>query len=153
MWTQVNANDVAGLDRHVAIMQQMDPHFLELRAIDVANSIRYQQGEAWHYQGTGFEIAMMFCVTPIHNQWNVPHVGFVGNVQPAEVLDLTVSLWHEFLQAHGVTSVFVVHPKTIDCQPLRQYHNLVPAHPRVKITLVKETDAKSLWQAEYVSPA
>jgi len=151
MWTQIDASNVPGLARHVAIMQQMDRGYAELKASSLVFAISEEQGEVWHYQGTNFEIAMMFRYLAPRRQFHLAHVGFVGNVQPAQVLDINILRGRDFFRSHSIQAVVGVRPKSIDFQPLALYHDLCLTHPNLKISVESETEEKVVWNIAYKS--
>lgn len=150
MWTQIAADDAAGLARHVAIMQQMDHRYAGLRTKDLLDSLTGEQGEVWYYLGDGFEIAMMFRYLRPRDQWHLAHVGFVGDVEPAEVLRINILRGLNFLETHAVSSVVAVRPRTVDSDALREYHDLCLTHPQLSITVLNESDDRVLWDVSLV---
>jgi hypothetical protein len=150
MWSLIAANDTVGLDRHVALMLQMDRGYGNLTAADLVDAIRFQQGELWHYQGQGFHIGMLFLYSRERQRWILAQMGFFGTVQPAQALDINVLRGRDFFQAHGVSSLLAVRPKTMDFQPLLTYYDLCLTHPHLQITVVAQTDEKTIWDISYV---
>lgn len=136
----------------MSIMQQMDHGYGGLTRRDIVQSLEHESGEVWHYQGATFEIAVMFRFIAERRQWHMAHVGFVGDVEPADVLDINILRGREFLQSHAVTSALAVRPKVVDYQPLGQYHGLCLTHPQLKITILNDTDIRQLWQVELLQP-
>lgn len=153
MWTQVGVDDLPGLDRHVAIMHQMDHGYGNLTARELGQAINEQRGEVWHYQGQGFEIAMLFQYSWPRMHWQLAQVGFVGNVQPAEVLERNVARAKGFFQAHNdAPSFFCAPPHSMDYPPLLVYYGLCLQHPQLQITVVHQAETKDIWEVRYVGP-
>ena len=152
MWTQIGADDAAGLARQVAIMQQMDHGYAGLKTSDLVASIVTQQGEVWHYQGQGFEIGLLFQYSHERKHWQLAQVGFVANVQPAAALDLVVARGRDFSQSHGVASVFAARPATMDYQPLLVFYDLCLTNPNLHIRVVAQNEVKTIWEISYVGP-
>jgi hypothetical protein len=152
MWTQVSASDEAGLRRHVAIMQQMDHGYGTLTVYDLMERILRLQGEVWHYQGNGFEIGLIFQYRSQRSQWELAQVGFIGQVQPSVVLDLSTQRFKDFLQGHGISSVTAVRPTAVDYQPLEALYELVPQSPKLKLTVGQPVALGTVWTIAYVGP-
>ena len=152
MWTQVSADDSGGLNRHMGIMRQMAHSYAMMPSAVLVAAIRKQQGELWHYQGQGFEIGILFQYSLEREHWQVLHVGFVGNVQPAAALDLTVSRIRDFLQGHNTPSFFTVPVTTADYQPLRAFYDLCLTNPDLRVRLVAQGDVGSVWEVSYIGP-
>jgi hypothetical protein len=151
VWTQINSGDIEGLNRHVAIMQQMDQRYAELSVDDLRSAIANERAEIWHYQGQGFEIAMLLRYINARQQWHLANVGFVGNVQPAEALEINLQKGREFFLTHDVSSVVAVRPKAMDYAPLQQYHDLCLSHPDLAITVLNDTEDRTLWELAYTA--
>lgn len=76
---------------------------------------------------------------------------FIGNVTPAAALDLIVEKANDFAVGQGMASLYAVRPKVMDYAPLTALHNLVPAHPKLNVTLHRETAALVVWEIVYVA--
>lgn len=149
MWSQIGDNDNPGLARHVAIMRQMNRGYGKLTPEKLKLAIRFQQGELWHYQGQGFEIALLFQYAVERKQWLLAQLGFVGDVEPAQALDINVQRGHEFLQAHKAASLFCARPHSVEYPPLLVYFDLCLQHPKLQVTVVHQAENIDVWEIAY----
>lgn len=152
MWTQIDLNNDIGIRKHIAIMQQMDGGYGALTAGDIRTTMLERQGELWHYRGQGFEIGMLFQYSPEREHWQLAQVGFIGNVQPAQVLDINVQRGRAFVQLHGITSFFAAVPKTMAFAPLLAYYDLCLHHPELNIAIIYQAESKDIWEIRFRSP-
>lgn len=152
MWTRVTPDDAAGLQRHVALMQQMDHGYGLLSPRDLVRSLLEERGELWHYQGNGFEIGMLFQYSWDRGQWQLAQVGFQGQVQPAAVADLNVAQAKQFCQAHGTDAFFCGVPLRMDYAPLLEYYALCKQHPQLRVTIIHQAATKEIWQIQFAAP-
>jgi hypothetical protein len=152
MWTQVSMTDTAGLSRHVAIMQQMDHRYAKLASRDLVMSILERQGEVWHYQGQGFDIGMALQYRQERQEWELAQLGFVGQVQVSQVLDLVIQKGLAFTQAHGISSLSAVRPNAIDYQPLETFYQLCAQDTRIRITAGRQVVLGTVWHLAYAGP-
>ena len=152
MWTQISIDDLAGLQNFVAIMLQMDSHYGGLQVSDLRRILLDNQGEAWHYQGNGFELVMLFQSSAQRVQWQLTYLGFIGNVQPADVLNPAIDRAAAFLQAHSAEFFYSFRPATVDYVPLGQFYNLVPQSPLLQVAVIRQTDQGEVWQIAYLGP-
>src|SRR5262249_35371542 len=72
-------------------------------------------------------------------QFEIVSVGFVGAMPAAAALDLVVEKTIEFLKARSASSAFARRPKRMASPQITQLHDLVPGHPRLKVTVEKES--------------
>lgn len=152
MWTQVPSDDVAGLERHVALMHQMDRGYGKLAARDVGLALSEQRGELWCYEGQGFEIGMLFQYSWERGHWQLAQVGFTGAVAPADVLEHNIERTRAFFTAQGITSLFCAPPHTVDYAPLLEYYGRCLEHPELRITIVHRSEKRDIWEVAFAGP-
>jgi hypothetical protein len=151
MWTQVGADDQAGLQRHVAIMQQMDRGYGKLTERDLIRSIIEQKGELWIYRGDGFEIGLHFQYSWERHKWQLAQVGFTGRIEPSAVLDLNVAQGRLFFERHRIDAVFCGPPLRVDYAPLQAYYTECKKHSQLRVEVIYKTDIKEIWEIRYVA--
>ena len=150
MWSQIDVNDVIGLQQLLDIARQMDQRYQLAQLSDVRTPLLRKQGEAWLYQDGDVEMALLFEYSYPRRHWQVGYVGFLGTITPEDALEKMVECLSGFLTDHSVSSVFVLKPNNMDHPPIQQLHNLVPSHANLKVTVHNTTGEGAVWEIEYV---
>ena len=145
MWTRLAVSDVALIERWVAVMRPMDRNYSALKVAEVRGWMATSLGETWYYRSERGEIALRFEFIAKRQRYQLYNVGFLGALEPAEALDITIERCLDFVREHGVESIFALRPKNIAHPGIEAFHRLVPLHPRVAATLRHDSPRLMMW--------
>ncbi len=145
MWTRLTVSDVALVERWVAVMQPMNRNYSTLKVAEVRGWMATSLGETWYYRSQRGEIALRFEFIAKRERYQLYNVGFLGALEPAEALDLTIERCMAFVQEHEIDSIFALRPKNMDHPGIEAFHRLVPFHPRVAATLRHDSPRLMMW--------
>jgi hypothetical protein len=139
--------------RWLNVMHQMDGHYRQENLFVFNRSLAHTPtplGACYYYWTSQFELALRIAYHVNAGRHQIASVGFLGNIAPADALDLIVDRAIIHLIERSLTTAFCLCPKNMEFAPLLQLYDLVPSHPRVKVTLEAETAHFRKWTLEAV---
>ncbi len=144
------ADDLPRCRRFLAVMGEMDRHYrgeahdrVIPRMLDPACA--YYLGE-----GDDFELAIGFQWDGAREAFGLRTMGFVGNIEPHEALDLFVPHFLSFMRERSLRWIFAIQPIRMDNPRILQLYGLVPWRTDVVLTGGHHVQDGIYWR---ISPA
>ena len=144
-WHTVGTGDRELIGRWLAVMYRMGLQYEREGVDDFLSWVLHTQGAAYYYTGAQGEIALRFTYLRRRQQYQLMSVGFTGPMSAVEALDATIDKSIEFMRERGICSLFAIRPKQMGNEGIMEFHDLVPAHPRARVTVEKDLPGAAFW--------
>ena len=144
-WLHVTTDTMDLVRRMFAVMYRMDSSFRIENASTFCSWPGHKSemwGGAYYYWTADCEVVLR--LNFLGRQGFEVCVGFVGNISPREALDLMIDRGVEYLKSQGRERALGRPSKSIKNQRLIELYDLLPSHPRVNVTVKKETPSGKL---------
>jgi hypothetical protein len=102
-------------------------------------------GASFYYWKPSHEVVLRLLYIPARDQHMIMSVGFVGDITPAAALDLIVDRAISYLRDYQLDSAFAVAPKRMENPEILKLYDLVPQHPRLRVTLEADAPGARRW--------
>lgn len=139
--------------RWLSVMHHMDLHYRLESPFLFGYSLAHKPttaGASYYLWTPQFELALRMAYNTDYRRHEVSSVGFYGDIAPSDALDLIVDKALLHMVERRLTSVFCLCPKQMEYAPLLELYDLVPTHPRIRVTVEAETDSVMKWKLEAV---
>ncbi len=149
-WFSAGPAEREFIERHVAIMQGMHWHYHTLTPGRLLAGMVRRSGKLHYFRAHqgDLEISMYYQFSGRRSTYYLWSVGLQGTRPVAEALDIAVLRFQEFLRDDSLSEVFAIRPRVMDNSSIQAFHNLVPEHPGLRVTVVEEAADSLLWRIE-----
>jgi hypothetical protein len=107
-------------------------------------------GGAYYYWTPTAEIVVRLQFHARRAMYQIATVGFVGSISPSEALDRMIDQTSRFVGARGQTTAFALVPKRMDNPEILKLYDLIPQHPRLKVTRMADVHDQRHWIIEFI---
>ena len=139
--------------RWLSVMHQMDRRYQQEGVVAFNRTWSHcptRLGASYYYWAPAHEAVLRIAFNSDRKCHEIGSVGFLGDISPARALDLMVDRAVLHMVERGIKTVFATCPKQMDYAPLLELYDLVPSHPRVRVTSQIETSTDRKWFLEAV---
>ncbi len=145
-WLELSVDDRERLTRFCQIMERMDRAYDGLESSVLRSWIHREGLKICYYTDPRCEVVMMILYELKRRRWRVMTMGFSGAVEPSEALDRAVEGLADFMHRHQVQTVYGIRRKVLDDPGICQFYDLVPHHPRLRVSVLHDTPEATAWE-------
>ena len=150
-WLDVVREDEDMVRRWLRVMWQMDDDYRRENIFLFNRNMGHRPsryGASYYYWNGADELALRLVYCRPRGQHQVLNVGFLGTITPQRALDLLVDRAIEYLRERKATSMFALCPKQMTNRNILLLYDLVPGHPRFRVTTERESPSTKEWNIE-----
>ncbi len=151
-WLHVSSEDPDLVKRFLNVMYQMGDRY-QRETPELFNSwighSKEEFGGAYYLWQPTAQVVVRFVYNPLRKQFEILSVGLVGDIEPERALDLVVDKAVQYLGRLGHTSAYARRPKQMHAAAVMRLHDLVPSHPRLKVSIERDVPVAVRWNIEF----
>lgn len=150
-WSKVGVDDDALLERCAAVFTQASPSVLTTSAAILRSGINEGLIELYYFLNPQYDVVLEFLYSRRRGRFLVC-TAFLGQVQPADVMQRVVQKGQEFVQEFGQPDVYAIRPTGLRPSPLTELYDLIKVNPQLHVETVGRTSDSEIWRIESASP-
>jgi hypothetical protein len=150
-WLPVICEDLDMVRRWLKVMHQMDRRYLRERTQVFCWAPGHRpnwMGASYYYWTPTSEVVLRMVYLGKRDLYQIMSVGFVGKISPKEALELLIEQAIVYLRSRAATSALALVPKSMDNPQVLKLYDLVPRHPRLRVTVEGDWSAVRRWHIE-----